>query len=101
MMLSTGIGNVGLIGLMWFDIDPEIFHKGSDMIVYLIPRIVRDIDAKKISAAQTTYTGRDKSAEISIIPIIGGMKSFQFYDGKDKQNKDTLNELREFLGWKV
>ena len=84
---------------MVYYIDPIVLSKGSEILMYLTTRIVRDLEQQKISAVQTTYNGSG-SSDISIIPIRGGLRTFHFYDGKHKENKDELESLRKFLGWK-
>ena len=90
---------------MIFDLNipDSVLDSSSDIIRFLFPRIIREIEEGKgrLDAVQTSYNVKTSSADITIVPKIGKMKTYKFVDKNRANNENLASDLIRTLGWRT
>ena len=90
---------------MIFDLNipDSVLDSSSDIIRFLFPRIIREIEEGKgrLDAVQTSYNVKTSSSDITIVPKTGKMKTYKFVDKDRANNENLVNDLIRTLGWRT
>ena len=90
---------------MIFDLNipDSVLDSSSDIIRFLFPRIIREIEEGKgkLDAVQSSFNVKTSSSDITIVPKIGKMKTYKFVDKDRTNNRNLVMDLIRTLGWRT
>ena len=90
---------------MIFDLNipDSVLDSSSDIIRFLFPRIIREIEEGKgrLGAVQSSFNVKTSSSDITIVPKIGKMKTYKFVDKDRANNGNLVMDLIKTLGWRT
>jgi hypothetical protein len=90
---------------MIFDLNipDSVLDSSSDIIRFLFPRIIREIEEGKgrLDAVQSSFNVKTSSSDITIVPKIGKMKTYKFVDKDRANNGNLVMDLIKTLGWRT
>ena len=90
---------------MIFDLNipDSVLDSSSDIIRFLFPRIIREIEEGKgrLDAVQSSFNVKTSSSDLTIVPKIGKMKTYQFVDKDRANNENLVSDLIRTLGWRT
>ena len=90
---------------MIFDLNipDSVLDSSSDIIRFLFPRIIREIEEGKgkLDAVQSSFNVKTSSSDITIVPKIGKMKTYKFVDKDRANNENLVSDLIRTLGWRT
>ena len=90
---------------MIFDLNipDSVLDSSSDIIRFLFPRIIREIEEGKgrLDAVQSSFNVKTSSSDLTIVPKIGKMKTYKFVDKDRANNENLVSDLIRTLGWRT
>ena len=90
---------------MIFDLNipDSVLDSSSDIIRFLSPRIIREIEEGKgkLDAVQSSFNVKTSSSDITIVPKIGKMKTYKFVNKDRANNENLVSDLIRTLGWRT